>query len=161
MSVIVRNQQTGYIELYSKGADAIMEKLLKKGDPEHDRFSKEGLRTLTLTKKDISERGYAAWLEKYQQAERTLVNREETVMAVQAEIEQGMTLVGSTAIENRLQDDVADTNVSLREAGIKIWVLSGDKVETAIQISFSTGLLSNDMTQHILEATDFAGCAHE
>lgn len=73
MSVILRNQQTGYIELYSKGADSIMEKLLKKGDREHDKFleqtknyidafSKEGLRTLMLTKKDVSEREYSAWL---------------------------------------------------------------------------------------------------
>ena len=143
MSVIVRNRQTGYIELYSKGADSIMEKLLKTGDSEHDEFlqrtkdyidsfSKEGLRTLMLTKKDISEREYTAWAEKYEKAERTMVNREETMMAVQAEIEQDMTLVGSTAIEDKLQDQVQDTIVSLRQAGIKVWVLTGDKVETAI-----------------------------
>ena len=59
-------------------------------------------------------------------------NREETIMQVSAEIETDMTLVGSTAIEDRLQDSVQDTIVSLKEAGIKIWVLTGDKVETAI-----------------------------
>lgn len=59
-------------------------------------------------------------------------NREETIMKVSAEIETDMTLVGSTAIEDRLQDSVQDTIVSLKEAGIKIWVLTGDKVETAI-----------------------------
>lgn len=70
-----------------------MEKLLKTGDSEHDEFlqrtkdyidsfSKEGLRTLMLTKKDISEREYTAWAEKYEKAERTMVNREETMMAV-------------------------------------------------------------------------------
>ena len=113
MSVIVRNQQTGMIELYSKGADSIMEKLLKTGDREHDEFlqrtkdyidsfSKEGLRTLMLTKKDLSDYEYNAWLERYEKAERTMINREETMMAVQAEIETDMTLVGSTAIEDRL-----------------------------------------------------------
>jgi magnesium-transporting ATPase (P-type) len=77
MSLIVQNQQTGYIELYSKGADSIMEKLLKKGDPTHDAavettkayiddFSKEGLRTLMLTKKDISQREYDAWSARFE-----------------------------------------------------------------------------------------------
>jgi len=143
MSVIVRNQQTGYIELFSKGADSIMEKLLKKGDREHDKFieqtknyidafSKEGLRTLMLTKKDVSEREYSAWLVKWQAAERTMTMREEAIMKVSAEIEQDMTLVGSTAIEDRLQEDVQTTIVSLKQAGIKIWVLTGDKIETAI-----------------------------
>ena len=72
-------------------------------------------------------------------------NREETIMEVSAEIETDMTLVGSTAIEDRLQDNVQDTIVSFKEAGIKIWVLTGDKVETAIQIGFSTGLLNESM----------------
>ena len=172
MSVIVRNRQTGYIELYSKGADSIMEKLLKTGDSEHDEFlqrtkdyidsfSKEGLRTLMLTKKDISEREYTAWAEKYEKAERTMVNREEAMMEVQAEIEQDMTLVGSTAIEDKLQDQVQDTIVSLRQAGIKIWVLTGDKVETAIQIGYSTGLISENMSQHIIDGIDFATCAFQ
>mmetsp|Transcript_41484 Transcript_41484/g.54586 ORF Transcript_41484/g.54586 Transcript_41484/m.54586 type:complete len:217 (+) Transcript_41484:1670-2320(+) len=172
MSVIVRNQQTGYIELYSKGADSIMEKLLRKGDREHDEFiqrtkdyidsfSKEGLRTLMLTKKDVSEREYSSWLERYEKAERTMINREETIMAAAAEIETDMTLVGSTAIEDRLQDQVQDTIVSMKDAGIKIWVLTGDKVETAIQIGFSTGLLNNEMQQHIVDSVNFAGCAHQ
>jgi len=75
MSVIVRNPD-GYIQLFSKGADSIMEKYLRQGDRGHDEylnqtkayidnFSKEGLRTLMLTKKDISEREYSAWLTKY------------------------------------------------------------------------------------------------
>ena len=149
-----------------------MEKLLKTGDSEHDEFlqrtkdyidsfSKEGLRTLMLTKKDISEREYTAWAEKYEKAERTMVNREEAMMEVQAEIEQDMTLVGSTAIEDKLQDQVQDTIVSLRQAGIKIWVLTGDKVETAIQIGYSTGLISENMSQHIIDGIDFATCAFQ
>lgn len=149
-----------------------MEKLLKTGDTEHDEFlqktkdyidafSKEGLRTLMLTKKDVSEREYTAWAEKYQVAERSMVNREDKIMEVSAEIEQNMTLVGSTAIEDRLQDNVQDTIISLKEAGIKIWVLTGDKIETAIQIGFSTGLLNNDMQQQIVDATTFTEVAHQ
>ena len=76
MSLIVENQQTGYIELYSKGADSIMEKLLKRGNTETekqleqtkayiDAYSKEGLRTLLVAKKDISQREYTAWNTKF------------------------------------------------------------------------------------------------
>jgi phospholipid-translocating ATPase len=66
-------------------------------------------------------------------------------MEVSAEIEQDMILVGSTAIEDRLQEDVQKTIVSLKDAGIKFWVLTGDKIETAIQIGFATGLLDDNI----------------
>jgi len=54
-------------------------------------------------------------------------------------------LIGSTAIEDKLQDEVADTIKSLKESGIKIWVLTGDKIETAINIGYSCKLLTNEM----------------
>ena len=76
-------------------------------------------------------------------------------MDKQAEIEIDMTLVGSTAIEDRLQEDVARTIVSLKDAGIKVWVLTGDKIETAIQIGYSTGLLRDDIAQHIVDGVVF------
>lgn len=77
-------------------------------------------------------------------------------MDAAALIEQDMTLVGSTAIEDRLQEDVEKTIVSLKEAGIKFWVLTGDKVETAIQIGFATGLLNDHMSQHIIDGVLFS-----
>lgn len=85
-----------------------------------------------LTKKDVSQREYDAWVVKYEAAERTMIDRDDAIMEAAALIEQDMTLVGSTAIEDRLQEDVEKTIVSLKEAGIKFWVLTGDKVETAI-----------------------------
>ena len=66
-----------------------------------------------------------------------------------------MTLVGSTAIEDKLQEDVATTIVSLKQAGIKVWVLTGDKIETAIQIGYATGLLDENMNQHIVDGLGF------
>ena len=113
MSVIVQNKQTGYIELLCKGADSIVEKLLKSGDRQQDafleqtkghidNFSKEGLRTLMLTKKDISQREYDAWNAKWEKVQSVLVDREQAIMDVSAEIETNMTLVGSTAIEDKL-----------------------------------------------------------
>lgn len=109
-----------------------------------------------LTKKDVSQREYDAWAVKWEEAERTMVDRDEKIMEVAAEIETDMTLVGSTAIEDRLQDEVENTIVSLKDAGIKIWVLTGDKVETAIQIGFSTGLLNDDMAQFIIDGVTFS-----
>ena len=109
-----------------------------------------------LTKKDVSQREYDNWLVQWEAAERTMEGREEAIMAAAAEIETDMTLVGSTAIEDRLQEDVDKSIIAFREAGIKIWVLTGDKIETAIQIGYSTGLLDEHMSQHIVDGKVFA-----
>lgn len=71
---------------------------------------------------------------------------------VNGEIEEGLMLIGSTAIEDRLQDDVDQTIQFAKSAGVKVWVLTGDKIGTAINIGFSAGLLDNDenMDQHII-----------
>jgi P-type E1-E2 ATPase len=65
---------------------------------------------------------------------------------VAEKLETGFNLVGSTAIEDKLQDGVGDTIQAFKDAGIKVWVLTGDKVETAINIGFSCKLLDNEMT---------------
>lgn len=69
-------------------------------------------------------------------------------------IEVGLELIGSTAIEDRLQDEVADTIRFMKRTGIKVWVLTGDKVETAINIGFSAGLLESNMVQYLVDGTD-------
>lgn len=74
-----------------------------------------------------------------------MVGKDEKVELVQSEIESGLMLVGSTAIEDRLQEEVKSTIEAFKETGIKVWVLTGDKVETAINIGYSCGLLNNDM----------------
>jgi len=63
-------------------------------------------------------------------------------------------LVGATAIEDRLQDQVKDTIQFMKRAGIKVWVLTGDKIETAMNIGTSCGLLDSSMAQHMVEASD-------
>lgn len=68
------------------------------------------------------------------------------------EIERNMLLMGGTAIEDRLQDGVPETIAELAKSGIKLWVLTGDKTETAINIGFACNLLSNDMDLIILQA---------
>ena len=84
-----------------------------------------------------------------------IVNKDEKVEAVQSEIESGMLLVGSTAIEDKLQENVKDTIEAFKETGIKVWVLTGDKVQTAVNIGYSCGLLNNDMEQYVVDTGDY------
>ena len=74
-------------------------------------------------------------------AEQAEENRQEKIDAVNSEMERDLVLVGSTAIEDRLQENVAEVIKFMRAAGIKVWVLTGDKKETAENIGVSCGLL--------------------
>mmetsp|Transcript_30716 Transcript_30716/g.30209 ORF Transcript_30716/g.30209 Transcript_30716/m.30209 type:complete len:196 (+) Transcript_30716:718-1305(+) len=80
-------------------------------------------------------------------------NREVMLARAAEKLEHSFTLVGATAIEDRLQDDVAETIAFIRKAGIKLWVLTGDKVETAINIGYSCALLEQDMEIFVVDAT--------
>jgi P-type E1-E2 ATPase len=83
----------------------------------------------------------------------TSINKEKEMNAVAEELEVEFELVGSTAIEDKLQDEVGRTIHDIKRAGIKVWVLTGDKVETAINIGYACRLLSNDMNIFILKET--------
>lgn len=119
------------------------------------KFAEEGLRTLYLAKKEIDDETYQQWNVESQKAKLSLSEREEKVAAVDAKIETNLTLLGSTAIEDRLQDNVPDTIQFAKSAGIKVWVLTGDKIETAINIGVSAGLLDTENSDwHQAEETD-------
>ncbi|KAH7175458.1 hypothetical protein EDB81DRAFT_635374 [Dactylonectria macrodidyma] len=166
MSSIVR-MPDGRITLICKGADSVIYARLKKGEQrelrretaEHlEMFAREGLRTLCIAHKDISEEEYRVWKAEHDIAASALEGREEKLEAVAEHIEQDLFLLGGTAIEDRLQDGVPDTIALLGDAGIKLWVLTGDKVETAINIGFSCNLLNNDMELiHIKVEEDESG----
>lgn len=153
MSSIVR-MPDGRIILFCKGADSIIYSRLKRGEQQQLRketaehlelFAREGLRTLCIAQKEVSEADYKVWKKEHDAAASALDNREEKLEAVAEQIEQDLYLLGGTAIEDRLQDGVPDTISLLGDAGIKLWVLTGDKVETAINIGFSCNLLNNSM----------------
>jgi magnesium-transporting ATPase (P-type) len=93
---------------------------------------------------------YDAWNAKFMEANLKINGREEAIDLVALDLEKGFTLLGSTAIEDKLQDGVGDTIQFMKDAGIKVWVLTGDKVETAINIGYSCRLLNNDMSQFII-----------
>ncbi|XP_068248598.1 probable phospholipid-transporting ATPase IM isoform X2 [Palaemon carinicauda] len=151
MSVILKKD--GKIRLYCKGADSIVYERLKDGQDslkyhtqEHlDRFAGEGLRTLCLAYKDLDEDYFLDWKGRHHEAAISLERREEKLDEIYEEIEKNLILLGATAIEDKLQDGVPQTIANLAVAGIKIWVLTGDKQETAINIGYSCQLLTDDM----------------
>ncbi|XP_061173157.1 phospholipid-transporting ATPase ID-like isoform X1 [Saccostrea echinata] len=153
MSVIVRKD--GKMQLMCKGADnVIFERLDKKCAESKEiithhlnEFANDGLRTLCLASKDISEDFWNVWKVKHHEASTAMEDRDEKLSQVYEEIEQDMFLVGSTAIEDKLQDGVPEAIANLAAAGIKIWVLTGDKQETAINIGYSCRLLTDEMEE--------------
>ncbi|XP_037782445.1 probable phospholipid-transporting ATPase IM isoform X3 [Penaeus monodon] len=151
MSVILKRD--GKIRLYCKGADSIIYERLKDGQEslkyhtqEHlNKFAGEGLRTLCLAYKDLDGEYFQDWKARHHEAAISLDRREEKLDAIYEEIEKDLILLGATAIEDKLQDGVPQTIANLAVAGIKIWVLTGDKQETAINIGYSCQLLTDDM----------------
>jgi phospholipid-translocating ATPase len=153
MSAIVR-MPDGKIILFCKGADSVIYSRLRRGEQtelrkttaEHlEMFAREGLRTLCIAERVLDEEEYYDWRKIHDAAATSLEEREEKLEQAADLIEQELTLLGGTAIEDRLQEGVPDTIALLGDAGIKLWVLTGDKVETAINIGFSCNLLNNDM----------------
>lgn len=140
--------------LLCKGADSIIYSrlsgendplLLEKTSLDLETYATEGLRTLCIAQRKLTWSQYEEWNSKHEKAAAALVRREEQMEEVADAIERELILLGGTAIEDRLQDGVPDSIALLADAGIKLWVLTGDKIETAINIGFSCNLLDNDM----------------
>lgn len=103
-------------------------------------LSMEGLRTLVIAQKVLTQEEYDTWHQRYKEAKNDYERGDFLAEKVQAELECEMECLGVTGVEDKLQDDVQTTINSMRSAGIKVWMLTGDKVETATCISISTGL---------------------
>ncbi|KAH8268546.1 hypothetical protein KR026_008519 [Drosophila bipectinata] len=151
MSVILRRGDS--VVLYCKGADNVIydrlhggQEDLKARTQDHlNKFAGEGLRTLVLAERRLTEQYYNDWRMRQQEAALSLDSREQKLNAIYEEIESEMQLVGVTAIEDKLQDGVPKSIANLQNAGIKIWVLTGDKQETAINIGYSCQLLTDEL----------------
>uniref|UniRef100_A0AAZ3RKR7 Phospholipid-transporting ATPase n=1 Tax=Oncorhynchus tshawytscha TaxID=74940 RepID=A0AAZ3RKR7_ONCTS len=151
MSVIMRTP-SGKIRLYCKGADTVVYDRLadssryKEITLKHlEQFATEGLRTLCFAVAEISESTYQQWLEVFHRASTALQNRALKLEESYELIEKNLQLLGATAIEDKLQDKVPETIETLMKADIKIWILTGDKQETAINIGHSCKLLTKNM----------------
>lgn len=157
MSVICRNAK-GEIKLYCKGADTVIyERLAQNGQAYRDitlrhleDFATEGFRTLCCAVSVIPEDVYSEWKNTYYKASTAMQYRERKVEDAANLIENNLILLGATAIEDKLQEGVPETIDALLRADINIWVLTGDKQETAINIGYSCKLISQGMDLIIL-----------
>ncbi|KAK7348533.1 hypothetical protein VNO80_23091 [Phaseolus coccineus] len=157
---VVCRYPDGRLVLYCKGADTVIyERMadssnnIKKVTREHlEQFGSAGLRTLCLAYKELHPDVYESWNEKFIQAKSSLNDREKKLDEVAELIENDLTLIGSTAIEDKLQEGVPACIETLQRAGIKIWVLTGDKIETAINIAYACNLINNEMKQYVISS---------
>ncbi|KAL9679933.1 hypothetical protein QQ045_017804 [Rhodiola kirilowii] len=155
MAVIVRNPE-GKLLLLCKGADSVMFERLGDDGREFEEKTREhvnayadaGLRTLLLAYRILSEEEYNEFNKKFTEAKNTVSGDRDALIDETAEIiEKDLILLGATAVEDKLQNGVPDCIDKLAQAGIKIWVLTGDKMETAINIGFACSLLRQGMKQ--------------
>jgi phospholipid-transporting ATPase len=160
MSIIIRDDNL--IKLYIKGADTAVEwinfeenksrisrhsrkEFLSISKEYVDFFSTKGYRTLLVGMKILSEEEYSIWSNKLHEANLNLENKAKEIESVYAEIEKDIYIIGSTIVEDKLQDGVPETIKDLRLGGIKIWMLTGDKMDTAYNIGLSCNLISKDL----------------
>ena len=152
MSIIVKDDYG--IKLYTKWADCEISKRLSKKSFECENykiisnglleFSKKGLRTLMVAFRKINEEDYNSWVNRLHEDELNIQNRQRMIDKLYDIIENNLILLGGTVVEDKLQDKVPETIKEIRSAGIKMWVLTGDKLDTAENIGHSCNLLSKE-----------------
>ncbi|KAI6134304.1 hypothetical protein EDD17DRAFT_1651905 [Pisolithus thermaeus] len=152
MGIVVRESQSGELLFLQKGADVVMARIVQRNDwleEETGNMAREGLRTLVVARKRLTPQNYAAFKQRHHEASVRLEGRNEAMAAVVAEyLERDLELLGLTGVEDKLQDEVKSTLELLRNAGIKIWMLTGDKIETARCIAISTKLVARNQYIH-------------
>lgn len=158
MSVVVKHPVTNKVILYCKGADtSIIPKLAPVEDDSEQKkiitatqqqlnaYARKGLRVLIMAKRVLTQTEYNDWERKHRDAELSHENLERKIRDSYSNIENNLSLLGATGIEDRLQEGVPETLSSLISAGIVVWVLTGDKPETAINIAYSAKLFTQQM----------------
>uniref|UniRef100_A0A2M3Z0S1 Phospholipid-transporting ATPase n=1 Tax=Anopheles braziliensis TaxID=58242 RepID=A0A2M3Z0S1_9DIPT len=155
MGIIVRDLNGGEITFYLKGADVVMSGIVQYNDwlaEESGNMAREGLRTLVVAKKVLTEDQYNDFVMRYNAAKVSVTDRVAKVAAVIESLEREMELLCLTGVEDRLQERVRPTLELLRNAGIKIWMLTGDKLETATCIAKSSHLVGRNQSIHVLKS---------
>ncbi|CAL5868567.1 uncharacterized protein PFLUO_LOCUS2794 [Penicillium psychrofluorescens] len=153
------DQAESEIWFYQKGADTVMSTIVATNDwldEETANMAREGLRTLVVGRKRLSLQQYQDFSAKYKQASMSLQGRDAGMAKVVIEyLERDLELLGVTGVEDRLQRDVKSSLELMRNAGVKIWMLTGDKVETARCVAISAKLVSRGQYIHtVSKATD-------
>lgn len=153
MSVLVRRLGCAEVTLYTKGADTSVMQVLAPSPADSyeaalreqtqvqlDNYAKEGLRVLVMAKKTLTMAEYNEWHNKHKQLEMSHEHRDKRLRESFSSMERNLRLLGATGIEDRLQEGVPETIAALISAGIIVWVLTGDKPETAINVAYAARL---------------------
>lgn len=138
MSIVVRKIGGHDVMLYTKGADSTIlpalaqcaveseeYKLREKTQHQLDLYARQGLRVLLIAKRNLNPVEFSEWYSEHQECEMTTEGREKKIRESFGLLERNLTLIGSTGIEDRLQENVPETIFGLLSAGIVIWVLTG------------------------------------
>ncbi|KAL3105938.1 hypothetical protein niasHT_024995 [Heterodera trifolii] len=167
MSVILRekNAENAQIKLFCKGADNVIferlskelndQQMLHSSDRALSDYAQKGYRTLCFASAVLGADSYARWSREFKTASTAIEEREKKLAAVAEKIERNLQLVAVTAIEDKLQENVPLTIRTLLAAGIRIWMLTGDKLETAVQIAQSSSLCHKDTELMVLAERSF------
>ncbi|KAH9580003.1 P-type ATPase [Trypanosoma melophagium] len=161
MGVIVEEKSSGIIYYFVKGADDRIFEMTRKYSSSPlgsgstamrrgswqdslnshlETYAMQGLRTLLVAEKKIDKRDLEIFLSQVKAAELALQGRRERLQELRSKMETGVQITGITVIEDKLQEAVKDTVQDFLQAGIKVWMLTGDKVQTAEQIALACGL---------------------
>jgi phospholipid-transporting ATPase len=163
-SVVVKDLSCNKYFIFVKGADDIITKLanasssqyLEKVSKDLLHFSEKGFRTLLLAFKEISTEDFLLFKSNFEVASTSIDSRDEKLRALADSIETGLTILGCTAVEDSLQDEVPQTIKDIRNAGINIWMLTGDKLETAFNIGKTCSLITDRMFVEKCSTNDFS-----
>ena len=160
-SVIVK--EGSLYKLYIKGADSIIEERLDESTPKEvlersryfvNLFSAQGYRTLYIAMKVFKEEEWEDFSSELEQAEMDTLHKKEKLEEIHHRIESGLTLIGSTIVEDKLQENVPEVIKELRQADIKIWMLTGDKLSTAYNIGLSCNLINKEIKTFFVEGVE-------
>nr|GMC91068.1 phospholipid-transporting ATPase 1 [Ipomoea batatas]GME19694.1 phospholipid-transporting ATPase 1 [Ipomoea batatas] len=155
------------VKAFVKGADTTMFKAIDKSfnlEVVHatqmhlDSYSRMGLRTIVVGMRELSASEFELWQSSYESASNAMTERAALLQKVANSIESELTVLGASGVEDKLQQGVPEAIESLRTAGIKVWVLTGDKQETAISIGYSSKLLTIAMKQIIINKNSKDSC---
>lgn len=155
------------VKVFVKGADTTMFGVIDKSlssnvvqatEQHLQSYSSMGLRTLVVGMREMSASEFEEWQSSYEAANTAVIGRAALLRKVAANVEKNLTILGASGIEDKLQEGVPEAIESLRVAGIKVWVLTGDKQETAISIGYSSKLLTNNMTQIVINNKSKESC---
>ncbi|CAL9728696.1 phospholipid-transporting ATPase Neo1p [Monosporozyma unispora] len=154
MGIIIYDKQRDENWFLQKGADTVMAKIVERNDwleEETANMAREGLRTLVIGRKKLSKKVLEQFQKEYNEASLAMLNRDQQMSNVIGKyLEHDLELQGLTGVEDKLQKDVKSSIELLRNAGIKIWMLTGDKVETARCVSISAKLIARGQYVHTI-----------